>query len=104
MSDKINLLKYIIYYFFCLLIIFSFSFFEEEIYIDGVEIKNACVAHRTFVADDTRDVSAPVAALFILPLLFKATRIKFNSLKINIMLLSLIIYWLWRFFIRIMLC
>ncbi|MDC9613948.1 YjeO family protein [Xenorhabdus khoisanae] len=94
----------IIYYVFCLLIIYSFSFFEEEIYIDGAEIKNACVAHRTFVADDTRDVSAPVAALFILPLLFKIIKIKFKSLKVNIMLISLIMYWVWRFFIRIILC
>ncbi|MBC8953989.1 DUF2645 family protein [Xenorhabdus sp. PB62.4] len=97
-------IKYIIYYIFCLFIIYSFSFFEEEIYIDGMEIKNACIAHRTFVADDTRDVSAPVAALFILPLLFKTIRIKFKSLKINVMLISLIMYWAWRFFIRIILC
>ncbi|WP_099142504.1 DUF2645 family protein [Xenorhabdus kozodoii] len=97
-------IKYIIYYLFCLLIIYSFSFFEEEIYIDGMEIKNACVAHRAFVADDTRDVSAPVTALFILPLLFKTIKIKFKSLKMNIMLISLIMYWAWRFFIRIILC
>ncbi|OKP00824.1 membrane protein [Xenorhabdus eapokensis] len=101
MSSKI---KYIIYYVFCLFIIYSFSFFEEEIYIDGMEIKNACVAHRTFVADDTRDVSAPVAALFILPLLFKTMKLKFKSSKINVMLISLIMYWTWRFFIRIIFC
>ncbi|WP_074024743.1 DUF2645 family protein [Xenorhabdus eapokensis] len=100
-SSKI---KYIIYYVFCLFIIYSFSFFEEEIYIDGMEIKNACVAHRTFVADDTRDVSAPVAALFILPLLFKTMKLKFKSSKINVMLISLIMYWTWRFFIRIIFC
>ncbi|WP_420855325.1 DUF2645 family protein [Xenorhabdus mauleonii] len=95
---------YVIYYLFCLLIIYSFSFFEEEIYIDGDEIKNACVAHRTFVVDDTRDVSVPVSALFMLPLLFKVIKIKFNSLKLNIMLLTLVAYWAWRFFIRLMYC
>ncbi|WP_038239113.1 YjeO family protein [Xenorhabdus szentirmaii] len=97
-------IKYIIYYVFCLLIIYSFSFFEEEIYIDGGEIENACVAHRAFVVDDTRDVTAPLAALFVLPLLFKAAKLRFKSLKLNITLLSLIAYWVWRFFIRLMYC
>ncbi|PHM33384.1 membrane protein [Xenorhabdus mauleonii] len=104
MNRNINIIKYIIYYIFCVLLIDSFSFFEEEIYIDGVEIKNACVAHRTFVADDTRDVSAPVSALFIFPLLFKVIRLKFRSWTLNMMLLSLIVYWAWRFFIRLMYC
>ncbi|MCG3463394.1 YjeO family protein [Xenorhabdus bovienii] len=96
--------KTIVYYMLCLFVIYLFSFFEEEIYIDGVDIKNACVAHSEFVIDDIRDVTAPIAALFIVPLLFIAIKSKFRSLKTNIMLLSLIAYWGWRFFIRIMYC
>ncbi|WP_038236547.1 DUF2645 family protein [Xenorhabdus szentirmaii] len=72
--------------------------------IDGTEIKNACMAHRALVADDVRDVSAPISALFILPLLFKVIRFKFKSLAINAMFLSLVAYWGWRFFIRLMNC
>ncbi|MBD2780991.1 DUF2645 family protein [Xenorhabdus szentirmaii] len=72
--------------------------------IDGIEIKNACMAHRALVADDVRDVSAPISALFILPLLFKVIRFKFKSLAINAMFLSLVAYWGWRFFIRLMNC
>ncbi|MBD2801744.1 YjeO family protein [Xenorhabdus sp. M] len=97
-------IKYAIYYVICLLIIYVFSYFEEEIYIDGTEIKNACMVHRALVADDVRDVSAPISALFILPLLFKVIRFKFKSLAINAMFLSLVAYWGWRFFIRLMNC
>ncbi|PHM51791.1 YjeO family protein [Xenorhabdus hominickii] len=92
------------YFAFCLLIINISSFFEEEFYIDGIDIKNACEAHRALVVDDIRDVTAPIAALFIIPLLIIAVKLKCKSWLVNIMTLSLIAYWVWRFFIRIMWC
>ncbi|CDH23167.1 conserved hypothetical protein [Xenorhabdus bovienii str. kraussei Becker Underwood] len=38
-----------------------FSFLEEEVYIDGKEIKNACIAHRALVVDDIRDITASIS-------------------------------------------
>ncbi|MDC9597220.1 YjeO family protein [Xenorhabdus anantnagensis] len=104
MNKKLSNLLYLVYYVLCLPVIYLSSFFEEEAYIDGVDIKNACVAHRALVVDDIRDVTAPIAALFIIPLLFIAVKLKCKSWLVNVMALSLIAYWAWRFFIRIMLC
>ncbi|MDR0219627.1 MAG: YjeO family protein [Enterobacteriaceae bacterium] len=99
----INICK-LIYFLFCLFIINSFSFFEEEIYIDGNDIKNACIAHRALAADDIRDFTAPTAVIFIIPFLVLAFKSKGKSLLTNLILLTLIAYWIWRFFIRLMIC
>ncbi|WP_426577075.1 YjeO family protein [Xenorhabdus stockiae] len=104
MNRKLSHLLYLAYYVLCLSVIYLSSFFEEEYYIDGIDIKNACVAHRALVVDDIRDVTAPIAALFIIPLLFIAVKLKGKSWLVNIMTLSLLAYWGWRFFIRIMGC
>ncbi|WP_016589123.1 DUF2645 family protein, partial [Yersinia pestis] len=43
------------YYIFCFFALYLISSFKEEAFIDGIEIKNVCVAHRAFVVDDIRD-------------------------------------------------
>ncbi|MDE1474785.1 YjeO family protein [Xenorhabdus bovienii] len=101
---KITTIIYSTYYICCLFIIYLLSFFEEEVYIDGKEIKNACIAHRALVVDDIRDITAPISILFIIPLLYLAIRNKFKSLPMNIMSFSLLAYWGWRFFIRLIIC
>lgn len=56
---------------FCCVAIYFLSSFEEEIYIDGKEILNACMAFRAFVVDDVRDFTGVVSFLiFVFPFLF----------------------------------
>ncbi|MDE9519919.1 YjeO family protein [Xenorhabdus bovienii] len=61
---KITTIIYSTYYICCLFIIYLLSFFEEEVYIDGKEIKNSCIAHRALVVDDIRDITAPISILY----------------------------------------
>ncbi|MDR0217575.1 MAG: YjeO family protein [Enterobacteriaceae bacterium] len=50
-----------------------------------------------------RDVTAPIAIIFIMPFIFLAVKSKFRSILMNFTLLILTLYWAWHFFIRIML-
>ncbi|WP_053115949.1 YjeO family protein [Erwinia iniecta] len=85
-------------------IIEIFSYLDYEEMIGEGEIKNVCVVLEALVIDDTRDVMAPVTFLFVLPLIYMATKRKFKSAPINIITVLLLTFWLWRFFLRYQFC
>lgn len=86
-------------------LLYSFSLFKEESYIDGKEVLNACVAFKTFVTDDIRDVTAPLSFfIFILPFFIILFKERFKKKSTIIFTSFLFLYWLWRFFIRLNIC
>ncbi|PWC21691.1 hypothetical protein DDT52_05050 [Brenneria roseae subsp. roseae] len=90
---------------FCCIAIYFLSSFEEEIYIDGKEILNACMAFRAFVVDDVRDFTGVISFLiFVFPFLFLCIKKRVKDVSLNIISAFLLSYWIWRFFIRINLC
>ncbi|QYM92772.1 DUF2645 family protein [Dickeya zeae] len=81
------------------------SLFKEESYIDGKEVLNACVAFKAFVTDDIRDVTAPISFfLLILPFFIILFKERFKKTSTIIFISFLLLYWLWRFFIRLNIC
>lgn len=92
------------YWLFCIAAIFLLSSFKEEWFIDGGEIKNACIAHRAFVVDDTRDVMVPLTIILLLPWLYLLKRTRLASLLVNTATLVLVIFALWRFWLRLAFC
>ncbi|WP_437616234.1 YjeO family protein [Erwinia sp. V71] len=88
----------------CLFFIFYYSFFKEEYYIDGDEIKNVCDAWRVFVVDDIRDVTAPLTLAMIAPFIVMSVRKKSRSRFLWLMTMVLLLSWWWRFFGRLWFC
>lgn len=90
---------------FCCIAIYFLSSFEEEIYIDGKEIVNACMAFKAFVVDDVRDFTGAVSfSIFVFPFLFVCIKRRGKDIFLNILSVFLLSYWIWRFFIRLNLC
>ncbi|MCV9878468.1 YjeO family protein [Brenneria izbisi] len=90
---------------FCCIVVYFLSSFEEEIYIDGKEIVNACMAFKTFVVDDIRDFTGTVSFfIFVFPFLFLCIKRRGKDIGLNILSVFLLSYWIWRFFIRLNLC
>ncbi|MBJ7222835.1 MULTISPECIES: DUF2645 family protein [unclassified Brenneria] len=97
--------RWILFFTFCCVAIYLLSSFEEDIYIDGKEILNSCMAFRAFVVDDTRDITGTISfAFFVFPFLLLSFRKKFRDISINILTFFLLLFWAWRFFIRLHLC
>ncbi|MEI7376105.1 DUF2645 family protein [Dickeya chrysanthemi] len=95
--------------FFIFILFFSLlhllSVFKEESYIDGKEIINACMAFKTFLADDIRDVTAPISFIFfLLPFFIIILKERFKKISTIMFISLLFLYWLWRFFIRLNIC
>ncbi|KAA1187614.1 YjeO family protein [Photorhabdus heterorhabditis] len=88
---------------FCALFIYTMSYLEEEYYIGDRDIKDICVVYKEII-DDNRDVFAPVCLLIVSPLIYAVVKKRFKSLSLNIMTLALLAYWIWRFFIRLIVC
>lgn len=86
---------------FCFFNIAYLSYFKEEQYIDGDEIKTLCDAYKTFVVDDIRSFTAPLTLLLIAPLLWLCWRNKQRTLYLPLFTLLLIAFWYWRFFGRL---
>jgi hypothetical protein len=95
---------YFIYYLSCIFFILVLSYADKEDLIDGDEVRNICDVRRMFFIDDTRDVTAPLTLLFIAPLIYLVVKRRFRSLPLNIALATVVIFWLWRFFIRFSIC
>ncbi|WP_050104562.1 YjeO family protein [Yersinia similis] len=93
-----------VYYIFCFFTIYLISSFKEEAFIDGIEIKNACIAHRAFVVDDIRDITVIFAIIILIPCFVYLKRSRFKNKFFNLLSLLLIIYFFWRFFIRLNVC
>ncbi|WP_145480142.1 DUF2645 family protein [Yersinia similis] len=93
-----------VYYIFCFFTIYLISSFKEEAFIDGIEIKNACIAHRAFVVDDIRDITVIFAIIILIPFFVYLKRSIFKNKFFNLLILLLIIYFFWRFFIRLNFC
>lgn len=94
----------VLYWLLCITAIYLLSSFKEEVFINSEEIKNACVAHRAFVVDDTRDVTLPITIILLLPWLYGLKRTRLSSLIMNAALLLLVVFALWRFWLRLTLC
>ncbi|MBS0057097.1 MULTISPECIES: YjeO family protein [Yersinia] len=92
------------YFLFCSFAIYLLSSFKEEAFIDGVEIKNACIAHRALVVDDIRDFTVTLAVIILIPCLIYLKKYKFKNKILNISSILLVMYFLWRFFIRLNIC
>nr|WP_191091512.1 DUF2645 family protein [Affinibrenneria salicis] len=56
-----------IYALFCFFNIAYFSYFKQEQYVDGDEVKTACDAYRIFMVDDIRSTTAPLTFIMLLP-------------------------------------
>lgn len=93
-----------IYYTMLFPVIYLLSSFKEESLIDGVEIRNACMAHRAFVVDDIRDFTVTLAIILLVPCFYFLQKTKFKSTSIIFLTIAVIFYSAWRFFIRITLC
>ncbi|OCQ53393.1 Inner membrane protein YjeO [Photorhabdus australis subsp. thailandensis] len=102
--SKLSTVLIVGYVFFCMLLIYMMSYFEKEYYIDGIDIKNICDVYNTLVVDDTRDFDAPVSLLFLFPLFYHAAKKRFKSFFFNAISVVLLVYWAWRFFIRLIVC
>lgn len=76
-NEKNNSTLLLYFLFFALYLISSF---KEEAFIDGIEIKNVCVAHRAFVVDDIRDFTVIFAIIILIPCF---VYLKKTDLKIN---------------------
>ncbi|AYW91933.1 YjeO family protein [Yersinia pseudotuberculosis] len=92
------------YYIFCFFALHLISSFKEEAFIDGIEIKNACVAHRAFVVDDIRDFTVIFAIIILIPCFVYLKKNRFKNQFLNLLSILLIIYFIWRFFIRLSFC
>ncbi|WP_072133297.1 DUF2645 family protein [Winslowiella iniecta] len=88
----------------CLFFIFYYSYFKEELYIDGDEIKNVCDARRVFVVDDIRDFTAPLSLLIISPFIFFSLKKSTRCGYLTLITLFLFCLWFWRFFGRFLWC
>lgn len=99
-----KIIVFIFYACFCLLVIDLSSWFEEEYYIDGRSMKNVCDIYEALVVDDIRVFTAPMSFLFMSPLIYFAFKKKLKSKLINITTLVVLIYWVWRFFLRLYFC
>ncbi|MCA6221626.1 YjeO family protein [Photorhabdus antumapuensis] len=93
----------ITYAIFCALFIYMMSYLEEEHYIGGQDIDNLCTVYRELI-DDNRDVFAPTCLLIMSPLLYAAMKKRFKSFSLNAITFALLGYWIWRFFIRLIVC
>ncbi|OCQ54691.1 Inner membrane protein YjeO [Photorhabdus australis subsp. thailandensis] len=102
--NKLAIVLTILYILLCIIVIDGASFFEKEDYIDGQVIKNVCDVYRALVVDDIRGITAPISLLFIFPLFYTAAKKRFKSAFFNAVTLALLAYWLWRFFIRLIVC
>jgi len=92
------------YYVFSFPLIYILSSFKEEDYIDGIDIKNACIAHRALVVDDTRDFTITLAIILLIPCVFFLKKYKLKSIQINTLTVAIIAYSIWRFYIRLNIC
>lgn len=95
---------YFIYYLLCLFLILVLSYIDKEDLIDGDEVRSICDVRQMFSIDDTRDVTAPLTLLLITPLIYLVVNRRFRSWPLNISLILVAIFWLWRFFIRFSIC
>ncbi|OWO79809.1 hypothetical protein B5C26_20100 [Photorhabdus luminescens] len=93
----------ITYAVFCALFIYMMSYLEEEHYIGGQDIDNLCTVYRELI-DDNRDVFAPTCLLIMSPLIYATVKKRFKSLSLNVITFALLGYWVWRFFIRFIVC
>ena len=92
------------YFLFSAVVIHLFSIFDHEDMAGEGELKNVCIAFHALVYDDTRDVFAPVTAMLIFPFIFMAIKRRLHSTFHNATTAILILFWLWRFFIRFSYC
>ncbi|MFK8260154.1 DUF2645 family protein [Erwinia sp. AnSW2-5] len=106
MSMYLPLIKALIplYYFFCLMMIWSGAMPDYTEHIDGVRIKNICDLMRAYDMDDIRDVTGPMTLMMISPFLYWVLRKKCKSWLPNISFIVLCGYWLWSFYIQYALC
>ncbi|QKJ85526.1 hypothetical protein PMPD1_0551 [Paramixta manurensis] len=80
------------------------SYFKEEQYIDGDEVKTLCDAYRIFMVDDIRAFTAPLTLMLLLPFIWLTLRKKHRTLYLIVMTVILFAFWYWRFFGRLQLC
>ncbi len=92
------------YLFFSSGVIHLLSILDHEDIAGEGERKNVCIAFHALVYDDTRDVFAPVTAMLIFPFIFMAIKSRLHSTFHNATTAILILFWLWRFFIRFSYC
>ncbi|MGS0629712.1 MULTISPECIES: YjeO family protein [Photorhabdus] len=93
----------ITYAIFCTLFIYMMSSLEEEYYTNGSNVKDICDTYRALL-DDTRELFSPTCLLIISPLIYATVKKRFKSFSLNIITFTLLAYWIWRFFIRLMIC
>ncbi|MCK3667863.1 YjeO family protein [Photorhabdus noenieputensis] len=79
------------------------SYLEEEYYIGGRDINNLCIVYKELI-DDNRDVFAPTCLLIMSPLIYATAKKRFKSLSLNVITFVLLGYWIWRFFVRLIVC
>ncbi|MQL48811.1 MULTISPECIES: YjeO family protein [Photorhabdus] len=91
------------YAIFCALFIFLMSYLEEEHYVVGKDLNNICAIYSALI-DDNRDLFAPTCLLIISPLIYATAKKRFKSRSLNVITFTLLGYWIWRFFIRLMVC
>ena len=80
------------------------SYFKEEQYIGDEGIKTVCDVMQYLVVDDSRDFTASLTLLMIMPLLWFGLRRRHRALYLTLSSLLLLIFWYWRFFGRFQLC
>ncbi len=100
-------MKKIIILFYCIIlfpVIYILSSFKEESFIDGNEIKNACMAYKVFVVDDIRDFTVTLTLILLIPVFFYLKKTKFRDAKFTLLIIALLLYSLWRFYIRLNFC
>lgn len=86
------------------LIIDMLSYLDYEEMIGEGEIATVCDVLRSLVVDDTRDATAPLTSLLLLPICYLAFKRKIKSWSLNIAAISLTLFWVWRFFLRFSAC
>ncbi|WP_369408703.1 DUF2645 family protein [[Erwinia] mediterraneensis] len=89
---------------FCDFNIAYLSYFKEERYIDGNEIKTTCDAYRVFMVDDIRAFTASFTLILILPFILPVLRRKHATRWLTLAILLLLLFWYWRFFGRLQWC
>ncbi|MGQ3904891.1 DUF2645 family protein [Mixta calida] len=89
---------------FCFFNIAYLSYFKEEQYIGDEGINTVCDAMQYLVVDDSRDFTAPLTLLMILPLLWFSLCRKHRALYLMLLSILLLAFWYWRFFGRLQFC
>ncbi|AUY23973.1 MAG: DUF2645 family protein [Mixta calida] len=89
---------------FCFFNIAYLSYFKEEQYIGDEGINTVCDAMQYLVVDDSRDFTAPLTLLMILPLLWFSLCRKHRALYLMLLSILLLAFWYWCFFGRLQFC